>query len=364
MPPLKPLNMHGPDDDGRVHADCAQCMRSVRVLMTENDLHRTLANERAEQLAELRAELADAQDKNVEQVQTIRRIEGWLMDARDQATQWQRANTESVKAWLDARAEMMRRLHSALQLIHGNQRYDPATIDAVEPIVEGLYDLWKESTSAPWPGSDQPTDVAHFGAASLDELFRDAAKWASETFPDSTWQAKSLHLIEEAIEVYVANPDRPTITPDNEGDVVVPVYQVVGQALTKALRNPSQRPAEEIADVLLICSHLMLTNAAADPRLEFARKLNIVKKRQWTKDPNGVMHRRNLATGTCPECGTVCNLVNNRITEHGVQVADGYTSYDQCGGTGQEAAELSPDWPALAEQWTRDHAGDLKDADA
>jgi hypothetical protein len=37
---LKPLNMHGPDDDGKVHADCPKCQASVRRLQDVVDAQR------------------------------------------------------------------------------------------------------------------------------------------------------------------------------------------------------------------------------------------------------------------------------------------------------------------------------------
>jgi hypothetical protein len=37
---LKPLNMHGPDDDGKVHADCPKCQASVRRLQAVVDAAR------------------------------------------------------------------------------------------------------------------------------------------------------------------------------------------------------------------------------------------------------------------------------------------------------------------------------------
>lgn len=59
---LKPLNMHGPDDNGRTHPDCEQCRASIRQLQAELETERTLqieASRREAQAADKAATLEE-----------------------------------------------------------------------------------------------------------------------------------------------------------------------------------------------------------------------------------------------------------------------------------------------------------------
>lgn len=132
----------------------------------------------------------------------------------------------------------------------------------------------------------------------LEQVLRDIAAWGDRTFPGSTWRAAALHLIEESVEVLMADPDRPTMEVAEADRLANDLLRVVEGTVLRSLARPSQRPAEEIADVYLLGAQLFVRHACADPLSEVQRKFAIVQKRVYgPPEPDGVVHRVGWSEG-------------------------------------------------------------------